>query len=181
MESSPAIAATGDARWRGAGMHTRTLCSPGRGEGRVGRRRLTSGTQRITRIVTEQTPAPIDRKRLRSQRLRSVNFQGDALRLGMNWTEDDLRKPQVLVESAYGMGHPGTFHFRGLVEEVSNGVFEAGGKPAEFVVSDICDGVVQATDGMSYSLISRDIMAAMIRDPRARAPTRRDGADLRQR
>jgi dihydroxy-acid dehydratase len=55
------------------------------------------------------------------------------------------------------MGHPGTFHFRGLIEEVSNGVFEAGGKPAEFVVSDICDGVVQATDGMSYSLISRDI------------------------
>jgi dihydroxy-acid dehydratase len=99
---------------------------------------------------------------LRSQRLREVNFQGDALRLGMNWTEEDLAKPQVLVESAYGMGHPGTFHFRGLVEEVSNGVFEAGGKPAEFAVSDICDGVVQATDGMSYSLVSRDVMAAMI-------------------
>jgi len=113
-------------------------------------------------MATEPTPAPIDRKRLRSQHLREVNFQGDALRLGMNWTEEDLRKPQVLVESAYGMGHPGTFHFRGLIEEVSNGVFEAGGKPAEFVVSDICDGVVQATDGMSYSLISRDIMAAMI-------------------
>ena len=96
-------------------------------------------------MATERRPAPIDRKQLRSQRLREVNFQGDALRLGMNWTEDDLRKPQILVESAYGMGHPGTFHFRGLVEEVSNGVFEAGGKPAEFVVSDICDGVVQAT------------------------------------
>jgi dihydroxy-acid dehydratase len=116
----------------------------------------------MTRMATEPTPAPIDRKRLRSQRLREVNFQGDALRLGMNWTEDDLRKPQVLVESAYGMGHPGTFHFRGLIEEVSNGVFEAGGKPGEFVVSDICDGVVQATDGMSYSLVSRDVMAAMV-------------------
>jgi dihydroxy-acid dehydratase len=113
-------------------------------------------------MATDQKSAPIDRARLRSQRLREVNFQGDALRLGMNWTEEDLRKPQVLVESAYGMGHPGTFHFRGLIAEVSNGVFEAGGKPAEFVVSDICDGVVQATDGMSYSLISRDIMAAMI-------------------
>jgi dihydroxy-acid dehydratase len=80
-------------------------------------------------MVTEQTPAPIDPKRRRSQRLREVNFQGDALRLGMNWTEDDLAKPQVLVESAYGMGHPGTFHSRGLIDEVSNGVFEAGGKP----------------------------------------------------
>jgi dihydroxy-acid dehydratase len=112
--------------------------------------------------MTELGLPPINRKDLRSQRLREVNFQGDALRLGMNWTEDDLAKPQILVESAYGMGHPGTFHFRGLVHEVSNGVFEAGGKPGEFVVSDICDGVVQATDGMSYSLVSRDVMAAMI-------------------
>jgi dihydroxy-acid dehydratase len=99
---------------------------------------------------------------LRSQRLRMVNHQGDALRLGMNWTEDDLAKPQVLVDSAYGMGHPGTFHFRELVEEVSNGVYEAGGKPGVFTVSDICDGVIQATSGMSYSLVSRDIMAAMV-------------------
>src|SRR5215831_7597636 len=99
---------------------------------------------------------------LRSQRLRMVNHQGDALRLGMNWTEEDLAKPQVLVDSADGMGHPGTFHFRGLVEEVSNGVYEAGGKPGVFTVSDICDGVVQATEGMSYSLVSRDIMAAMV-------------------
>ena len=99
---------------------------------------------------------------LRSQRLRLVNHQGDALRLGMNWTEEDLGKPQILVDSAYGMGHPGTFHFRELIEEVSNGVYEAGGKPAVFAVSDICDGVVQATSGMSYSLVSRDIMAAMV-------------------
>ncbi|MBV8444486.1 MAG: dihydroxy-acid dehydratase, partial [Candidatus Dormibacteraeota bacterium] len=99
---------------------------------------------------------------LRSQRLRLINHQGDALRLGMNWTEEDLGKPQVLVDSVYGMGHPGTFHFRELIEEVSNGVYEAGGKPAVFAVSDICDGVVQATNGMSYSLVSRDIMAAMV-------------------
>lgn len=113
-------------------------------------------------MAIDQDPVPIDRKRLRSQRLRDVNFQGDALRLGMNWTEEDLRKPQILVESAYGMGHPGTFHFRALVEEVSNGVYEMGGKPAEFAVSDICDGVVQATEGMNYSLVSRDVMAAMV-------------------
>ncbi len=102
------------------------------------------------------------RDQLRSQRLRLINHQGDALRLGMNWTEEDLGKPQVLIDSAYGHGHPGTFHFRELIEEVSNGVFEAGGKPGVFAVSDICDGVVQATSGMSYSLVSRDIMAAMV-------------------
>jgi dihydroxy-acid dehydratase len=101
-------------------------------------------------------------RRLHSQELRDINFQGDSLRMGMNWTEEDLAKPQILVDSAYGMGHPGTFHFRPLIEEISNGVFEAGGKPGVFTVSDICDGVVQATTGMSYSLVSRDVMAAMV-------------------
>ncbi|HEX3759845.1 MAG TPA: dihydroxy-acid dehydratase, partial [Kofleriaceae bacterium] len=105
---------------------------------------------------------PSDRSKLHSQHLRTINFQGDALRMGMNWTEEDLAKPQILVDSAYGMGHPGTFHFRPLIEEISNGVFEAGGKPGVFYVSDICDGVAQATSGMSYSLVSRDVMAAMV-------------------
>ena len=101
---------------------------------------------------------------LRSQRLRLLNHQGDALRLGMNWTEEDLGKPQVLVDSVYGMGHPGTFHFRELIEEVSNGVYEAGGKPAVFAVSDICDGVIQATSGMSAARRRRRL------DQRAAAP-----------
>src|SRR5262245_34054414 len=102
------------------------------------------------------------KRHLRSQELRTHTDQADALRLGMNWTEADLDKPQVLVESAWGMGHPGTFHFEPLIHEVSHGVFEAGGKPGVFTVSDICDGVVQATAGMSYSLVSRDVMAAMV-------------------
>jgi dihydroxy-acid dehydratase len=106
--------------------------------------------------MTTSRPLP------RSQRLRLVSHQGDAPRLGMNWTEEGLGKPRVLVDGAYGMGHPGTFRFRELIEEVSNGVRESGGKPAVFTVSDICDGVVQATSAMSYSLISRDIMAATV-------------------
>ena len=83
-----------------------------------------------------ESSVPTERQ-LRSQRLRQVNFQGDALRLGMNWTEEDLGKPQILVDSAYGHGHPGTFHFRPLIEEVSNGVFEAGGKPGVCVMLTI--------------------------------------------
>jgi hypothetical protein len=63
---------------------------------------------------------PSDR-RLHSQKLRGLNVQGNALRMGMNWTEEDLGKPQILVDSAYGMGHPGTFQFRPLIEKISNG------------------------------------------------------------
>jgi len=39
----------------------------------------------------------LDRKQLRSQRLREVNFQGDALRLGMNWTEEDSEESMRTV------------------------------------------------------------------------------------
>src|SRR3954454_7730837 len=102
------------------------------------------------------------KRQLRSQRLRRVNHQGDALRIGMNWTVQTVGKPQILVESAYGMGHPGTFHFRPLIEEASNGVFEAGRQPGGFYSRDICDGVAQAHAGMSYSLVSRDVIAAMV-------------------
>jgi dihydroxy-acid dehydratase len=67
-------------------------------------------------------------RQLRRQEL--CNHQGDALRLGMNWTEEDLSKPQLLVESALGIGHPDTFHFEPLIADVSHGGSEAGGKPA---------------------------------------------------
>jgi dihydroxyacid dehydratase/phosphogluconate dehydratase len=87
-------------------------------------------------------PMPRDPQQLRSQHLRAVNYQGDALRLGMNWTEEDLAKPQVLVDSAYGMGHPGTFHFRELIEEVSNGVYEAGRNHNERLHEDVVERIL---------------------------------------
>ena len=46
------------------------------------------------------------RAQLRSLRPCLINRQGDALRLGMDWAEEDLGKPQVLVDGAYGHGHP---------------------------------------------------------------------------
>lgn len=102
------------------------------------------------------------RRELRSQRLRKVNRQGDALRLAMDWSVDDLDKPQILVETAEGSSHPSTFHLGYAADRVMAGILEEGGKPGKFTVTDICDGIAQAHDGSSYSLVSREIMAAMI-------------------
>ena len=98
---------------------------------------------------------------LRSQRLRDVNRQGDALRMGMDWTVDDLGKPQVLVESVTGCSHPSSVHLGDLVEQAKFGVYTRGGKPAEFYCTDICDGIAQAHAGMRFSLPSRDIISYM--------------------
>ncbi len=102
------------------------------------------------------------RRELRSQRLRKVNRQGDALRMAMDWSVDDLAKPQIMVESTEGSAHPSGFHLGYVAERVMAGVLEEGGKPAKFLCTDICDGIAQAHDGSSYSLVSREIIAAMM-------------------
>ena len=86
----------------------------------------------------------------------------DSLRLGSGWSIEDLSKPQIIVESSYGHSHPGSAHLNKLVEEAGKGIGDAGGRAANYYVTDICDGEAQGHDGMNYSLVSRDIMAAMM-------------------
>lgn len=99
---------------------------------------------------------------MQSQKSRKLNPEHDPLWLGTGWTVGDLEKPQVLLESSYGDSHPGSKHLNQLVDEAKNGVYKAGGKPAVYTVTDICDGVACGHDGINYSLVSRDIMAAMV-------------------
>lgn len=99
---------------------------------------------------------------MKSQQLRKVAPELDALRLGSGWSIEDLEKPQIIVESSYSHSHPGSAHLNRLVEEADKGVSDGGGKAANYYVTDICDGEAQGHDGMNYSLVSRDIMAAMM-------------------
>lgn len=99
---------------------------------------------------------------MKSQDLRKQAPEIDSLRLGSGWTVDDLSKPQIIVESSYGHSHPGSAHLNLLVEEAGKAINQAGGHAANYYVTDICDGEAQGHDGMNYSLVSRDIMAAMM-------------------
>ncbi|MFD0960332.1 dihydroxy-acid dehydratase [Paenibacillus chungangensis] len=103
-----------------------------------------------------------DRRELESQKARKISFEGDALRMSMDWSVEDLDKVQVLVESTHGASHPSSYHLGELVGEVEKGVFQMGGKPALYTTTDICDGVAQAHNGMHYSLLSRDMIASMV-------------------
>jgi dihydroxy-acid dehydratase len=98
---------------------------------------------------------------LRSQAARIAGPEGDALRRGMGWSRADLDRPHVLVESVAGDSHPGSVHLAGLAEQVVSGVRGAGGRPARYTCTDMCDGIAQGTDGMDYSLLSRDLIAAV--------------------
>ncbi len=99
---------------------------------------------------------------LRSQEMRRNAPELDPLRIGTGWKPEDLGKPQVIIESTFGDSHPGSGHLDILVEEVRKGIEEAGGHGARYYCTDMCDGESQGTDGINYSLVSREMIANMI-------------------
>ena len=98
----------------------------------------------------------------RSQKARREWIQIDALACGTGWDEKDLAKPQILIEDVFGASHPGSYHLNGLAEEASIGVFQEGGKPANFHGTDLCDGWAMLHDGMNYILPSREILCDLV-------------------
>ena len=99
---------------------------------------------------------------LRSQEMRKLAPELDPLRIGTGWKPEDLSKTQVMIESTFGDSHPGSGHLDILVEEVRKGIEEAGGHGARYFCTDICDGESQGTDGINFSLASREMIANMI-------------------
>ena len=99
---------------------------------------------------------------LKSQEMRKLAPELDPLRIGTGWKKEDLGKVQVMEESTYGDSHPGSGHLNILVEEVRKGIAEEGGYGARYYCTDICDGESQGTDGINYSLASREMIANMI-------------------
>ena len=97
-----------------------------------------------------------------SQKMRALAPELDPLRLGTGWTREDLAKPQIMVESTFGDSHPGSGHLDKLVEAVCRGVADAGGHGARYFCTDICDGESQGTDGINFSLASREMIANMV-------------------
>ena len=101
-------------------------------------------------------------KELTSQKMRKLAPELDPLRLGTGWKPEDLAKPQIIVESTFGDSHPGSGHLDRLVDAALRGIADAGGHGARYYCTDICDGESQGTDGINFSLASREMIANMI-------------------
>ncbi len=99
---------------------------------------------------------------IKSRRERALWAQLDALQLGSGWDEPDIEKPQIIIEDVFGDSHPGSIHLFALAEQAKYGVFEAGGFPAQFHATDICDGCAQGHDGMNMILPSREALCDMV-------------------
>ncbi len=97
-----------------------------------------------------------------SQQMRKLAPELDPLRIGTGWKPEELSLPQIFIESTFGDSHPGSGHLDKLVEAVRRGARDAGGHGARYFTTDMCDGESQGTDGINYSLASREMIANMI-------------------
>lgn len=99
-----------------------------------------------------------------SSRITQPKNQGasQAMLYGTGLTESDMNKAQVGIGSVWYEGNTCNMHLNDLALEVKKGVVEAGLVGMRFNTVGVSDGISMGTDGMSYSLQSRDLIADSI-------------------
>ena len=99
-----------------------------------------------------------------SSRITQPKSQGasQAMLYATGMSEGDMEKPQVGIASVWYEGNPCNMHLLQLAEKVKEGVHAAGLVGMRFNTIGVSDGISMGTDGMSYSLQSRDLIADSI-------------------
>ncbi len=85
-----------------------------------------------------------------------------AMLYGIGLTDDDLKKPQVGIVSMGYEGNTCNMHLNELAKLVKQGVWDNDMVGLIFNTIGVSDGISNGTDGMRYSLVSRDIIADSI-------------------
>jgi dihydroxy-acid dehydratase len=99
-----------------------------------------------------------------SARITQPKSQGasQAMLHGTGLTEEDMDKAQVGISSVWYEGNTCNMHLNDLAAKVKEGVVAAGLVGMRFNTIGVSDGISMGTDGMSYSLQSRDLIADSI-------------------
>ena len=99
-----------------------------------------------------------------SSRITERKSQGasQAMLYGTGMTDEDMHRPQVGIASCWYEGNTCNMHLNDLAAKVKQGVVGAGMVGMRFNTIGVSDGISMGTDGMSYSLQSRDIIADSI-------------------
>lgn len=85
-----------------------------------------------------------------------------AMLRAVGFEDDDFNKPQVGIASTWSMVTPCNMHINKLADEAAKGTNQAGGKAVIFNTITISDGISMGTEGMKYSLVSREVIADSI-------------------
>lgn len=85
-----------------------------------------------------------------------------AMLRAVGFKDEDFQKPQVGIASTWSNLTPCNMHINRLAEESAAGADQAGGKSLIFNTITISDGIANGTEGMKYSLVSREVIADSI-------------------
>jgi dihydroxy-acid dehydratase len=85
-----------------------------------------------------------------------------AMLYGIGLTEEDLNKAQVGIVSTGWEGNPCNMHLNGLAEDIKKSIWKEDLVGLIFHTIGVSDGISMGTDGMKFSLPSRDIIADSI-------------------
>ena len=85
-----------------------------------------------------------------------------AMLYAVGFSKDDFNKPQVGIASTWSMVTPCNMHINKLADDAAAGVNNANGKAVIFNTITISDGISMGTEGMKYSLVSREVIADSI-------------------
>ncbi|RKQ35674.1 dihydroxy-acid dehydratase [Oceanobacillus halophilus] len=77
-------------------------------------------------------------------------------------TDEDFTKPMIGIASTWAEVTPCNIHLNDLAAQAKNGARQAGGVPLQFNTITVSDGISMGTQGMRYSLPSRDLIADSI-------------------
>jgi dihydroxy-acid dehydratase len=99
-----------------------------------------------------------------SRRITQAKVQGasQAMLYATGLTEEDMDKPQIGIASVWYEGNSCNMHLDKLAADVKTGVTEAGMVGMRFNTIGVSDGISMGTEGMSFSLQSRDLIADSI-------------------
>ncbi|MBT3529407.1 MAG: dihydroxy-acid dehydratase [Gammaproteobacteria bacterium] len=82
-----------------------------------------------------------------------------AMLRAVGFEDQDFKKPQIGIASTWAMVTPCNMHIDKLAEDVNKGTDAAGGKGIIYNTITISDGISMGTEGMKYSLVSREVIA----------------------
>jgi len=82
-----------------------------------------------------------------------------AMLRAVGFEDEDFKKPQIGIASTWSMVTPCNMHINKLAEDVNKGTDAAGGKGVIYSCITISDGISMGTEGMKYSLVSREVIA----------------------
>ncbi|KQC96413.1 dihydroxy-acid dehydratase [Acinetobacter soli] len=90
------------------------------------------------------------------------NAPARSMMRAVGFKDDDFTRPFIGIASTWANVTPCNMHIDGLAREVEQGVNQANGKGIIFNTITISDGISNGTEGMKYSLVSREIIADSI-------------------